>query len=126
MFLITSNKPKQLLLMSFIGRVKAEELTKARPNLAALLAELSPGFLLVTDLERVESFGVGCDLEIGKNMDLVDSKDVGLVVRVIPDPSKDIGMNILGAFHYSKHRRIVACESIAEVAKFLPALKPNT
>jgi hypothetical protein len=120
-FLITINKPKQLLHLSFIGRVRAEEIAQARENLAALLADLSPGFIMITDLDRVESFGVGCDREIGKNMELVDQRDVGLVIRVIPDPSKDIGLNILGAFHYAKHRRVVTCENIVEVAKFLPA-----
>lgn len=120
MFLATSNKPKQLIHLNFIGRVKADELAKSRENLVALLAEMSPGFVLITDLGRVESFGVGCDREIGKNMDLADKREVGLLIRIIPDPSKDIGLNILGAFHYAKHRRVVSCKSILDAAKYLP------
>ena len=39
---------------------------------------------------------------------------VAEVVRVIPDPQKDIGLNILSVFHYSRRVRIVTCESLAE------------
>jgi hypothetical protein len=33
-------------------------------------------------------------------MDALAEKDVAAVVRVIPDPRKDIGLNILSQFHY--------------------------
>jgi len=59
-------------------------------------------------------------------MDLVGQAGVGLVVRVIPDPSKDIGMNILTVFHYPHHPRIVTCESMAAAARELGGLgKPE-
>jgi hypothetical protein len=33
-------------------------------------------------------------------MDLIDQHGVSFVVRVIPNPKQDIGMNILTLFHY--------------------------
>ena len=39
---------------------------------------------------------------------------VGLVVRVIPDHSKDIGMNILSIIHYRGKVRIVTVDTVAE------------
>ena len=62
---------------------------------------------------------VACAAEIGKEMELFEQKEVGLVVRVIPDPTKDIGMNILSMFHYSHRPRTVTCRSMTEAAERL-------
>ena len=119
MFLATINKPKQLLYLSFIDRVHLEELERAREQSALLLAELAPGFRLLTDLERLESVDVDCTPEIGKLMELCDQKGVGMVVRVIPDPTKDIGLNIIARFHYRQPPRMITCKSMMEAAKLL-------
>jgi hypothetical protein len=119
MFLVTSNKLKQLLHLSYIQRVKPEELRRGMEDLKALLADLSPGFHLLVDLSRLESMESDCAKEIGLTMEMFDRSGVALVVRVIPDPSKDIGMNILTAFHYTRRPRIVTCKHITEVADAL-------
>jgi hypothetical protein len=41
------------------------------------------------------------------------------VVRVIPDPHRDIGLQIMSYFHYKGDVRIVTCETLAEAAKTL-------
>jgi len=119
MVLATINKSKQLLLLTFIGQVRAEELAQGREEVAALLAELAPGFRLLADLGRLDSFGMGSAAEIGKVMELCDQKGIGLVVRVIPDKSKDIGFNILSHFHYHHHPRTAHFTNMAEAAKLL-------
>ncbi len=119
MFLATVNKPKQLLYLSYIERVTVDELERGRKDIETLLADLAPGFRLVGDLSRLDAMDVKCSKEIGKVMELCEQKGVGLVVRIIPDPQKDIGMNILSLFHYRRHLRIVTCESLAEAGKLL-------
>lgn len=119
MILATINKPKQLLLLSLIGEVRAEELAQSREELVGLLAELPPGFRLLTDLGRLDSMSVGCVAEIGKIMEVFDQKGVELVVRVIPDQEKDIGLNIISFFHYHHRPRIVTCKNIVEAAELL-------
>src|SRR6185312_10607576 len=109
MVLATINQPKQLFLVTYIGRVRAEELAQSFENVVALVSQLSAGFTLVSDLSHVESIGVGCDREIGKIMELFDEKHIGLVIRVIPDPSKDIGLNIISFFHYTRPHRTITC-----------------
>jgi hypothetical protein len=52
-------------------------------------------------------------------MDLCNKKGVETVVRVIPDPRKDIGLNILSLFHYRRHVRIVTCATISEAMNVL-------
>jgi hypothetical protein len=46
---------------------------------------------------------------------------VEAVVRVIPDPQKDIGLNILSLFHYRRRVRIVTCATLGEAMKALEA-----
>lgn len=116
MILITSNKSKQLIHVSLIQQVRVEELQRGHADAAALLEELSPGIKLLVDLGRLESMEDGCATEIGKVMELFDQKGVGLIVRVIPDPTKDIGLNILSVFHYRTRPRIVTCETMSEAA----------
>ena len=119
MLLATINKSKQLLYMSFIGEVRVEELVRSREEVVALLADLAPGFRVLADLERLDSISLDCAPEIGKVMELCDQKGVALVVRVIPDHTKDIGLGILSHFHYHRLPRIVTCANMAEAAKLL-------
>ena len=114
MFLVTANKAKQLLCINYIGQVRPDELKLAHDEVRALLADLTPGFRLLADLSLVESIDPDCATEIGRTMELFDQSGVGLIVRVIPGPAKDFGMNILTAFHYARHPRIITCETLAE------------
>jgi hypothetical protein len=95
------------------------ELEKAHAEVVSLLDELPKGFRLVSDLSHLDSMEVGCTAEIARIMELCDQKGVGLVVRVIPDPKKDIGLNILTLFHYRKRPRVVTCSTMVEAASAL-------
>ena len=114
MFLATSNPSKKLLYLCFVGRVSAADLEREQAGVLKLLAELPAGFRLLTDLSRLDSMEVACAAEIGRVMEACEQKGVGLVVRVIPDPAKDIGMSLLSIFHYHHHPRTVTCATLAE------------
>lgn len=119
MFLATVNPAKQLLYLRYSNRVEAKDLAQAQPEIEALLAALSPGFRLLVDLTGLEAMALDCALVIGKLMELIDARGVSAVVRVIPDPKKDIGMNILTIFHYRHRPRVSTCANLAEAAKRL-------
>src|SRR5882672_7213067 len=119
MFLATTNKSKRLLYVSLIQQVRAEELQRGLEEVTTLLADLPSGFHLLVDLGRLESMDTDCVVEIGKVMELFDKKGVGLIVRVIPDPAKDIGLNILSLFHYRHRPRTITCETMTEAAERL-------
>ena len=119
MFLATTNKPKRLLYLSYIERVSPAELKRGREDVATLLADLPTDFRLLADLSRLESMDVACATEIGKLMELCAQKGVGTLVRVVPDPRKDIGLNILSLFHYGPRVRAVTCATMEEAAKML-------
>jgi hypothetical protein len=119
MLLVTSNKSKQLLQICYIGQVRLEDLQSGREDLTTQLKELSPGFRLLADFSQMESMGLDCAPELGRMMDLIGQAGVALVVRVIPEPSRDIGMNILTVFHYPHRPRVVACQNLTEAARSL-------
>jgi hypothetical protein len=119
MFLAMSNKAKRLLCTSYIQRVRSEELKRGREDVKTLLADLPPGFRLLVDLSRLEAMDPDCMKEIGRTMEWIDKGGVGKVVRVIPDPDKDIGFNILTIFHYPHHPQIITCKTMTEAAGLL-------
>ncbi len=114
--LVTSNKSRRLLHIRYIGRVQPAEFEGSREDLTTQLGELPPGFRLLADFSQLESMELDCEAELGRMMELIGRAGVGLVVRVIPDPSKDIGMNILTVFHYPHRLRVVACKNLVEAA----------
>lgn len=119
MVLATCNQAKRLLFLSYIGQVRRSDLESSRDDLKALVAELSPGFLLLVDFTSLESMKLDCTEVLGEFMKLMDQNGVSTVVRVIPDPKKDIGMNILTVFHYKKRPRLVTCQTLREAAEML-------
>jgi hypothetical protein len=119
MVIASTNKRKELLVITFAGRVEAEQIVEQAKDVAPLIEELEPGFRVLADLTPLESMSVDCAPEIAKVMDLCAGKGVKLIVRVIPDPAKDIGFTILSRFHYHNNARMVVCETLAEAAKHL-------
>jgi len=119
MLLVTSNKSKQLLSVSFIGEVRPAEFPAGRSELATELAGLAPGFHYLADYSQLASMNPDCAPEMGLTMDLIGKAGAGLVVRVIPDPTKDIGMNILTIFHYPQQLPVVTCQTLAEAIRAL-------
>ena len=119
MLLVTSNKRKKLLNIRFMGRVVLKDFQNAREDMIAELGALPQGFRYLADFSQLESMGLDCVPEIGKIMELIEKAGASLTVRFIPDPSKDIGMNILTAFHYSKRLKVVTCQHLKNVVKTL-------
>jgi hypothetical protein len=101
------NKPKRLLYLSFVQYVGMQVLRRGNQKLVALLADLHPGIHVLADLDRLESMDVACEGEFGKAMELCNHHGVELVFRLIPDPTKDSGLNILSVFHYRHSPRVV-------------------
>ena len=119
MFLVTSNKAKRLLHLSYIQHIQPGELKRGLGDIKTLLADLPPGFHLLADFGRLESMDPACTTEIGRIMELLDQSGVGMMVRVVPDSNKDIGLNILTLFHYRHHPQVITCENMAEAVKKL-------
>jgi hypothetical protein len=119
MVLVTSNKAKQLMCFNYSGHVSPDELARVEQEVLALEDDLGPGFRILADLSGLDSMDLDCIKGLGRLMELAEKNGVGLIVRVIPDPSKDIGFNILTIFHYAQQPQIVTCKTMAEAGKHL-------
>ena len=119
MLLVASNKLKQLITVRFIGQVLPAEIQSARAELAAEVAGLLPDFRYLADFTQFEGMNPDDVLEVGRLMELIAQSSVSLIVRVIPDASHDIGMNILTIFHYPAELKVVTCQTLTEAAAAL-------
>lgn len=119
MLLVASNKSRRLLNTRFVGAVRTEELQRALPDIAAELAGLASGFRYLADFSQFESMNLDDTPLVGRFMELIAQAGVELVVRVIPDPRHDIGMNILTIFHYPSELKVITCENLTQAAQAL-------
>ena len=121
MFHVDHDKSHDLLMLSFSRRVGAEEMQRCVDQTKTVVAEMEPGFRVLTDLSDLEFMDVSCAVCIGKIMDLCAAGGVAEVVRVVPDPHKDIGFAIIELFHYGKQVNIVTCEKMEDAVQSLVA-----
>ena len=119
MVLAAINEVKRFIYLGFIGKIQVADLSEYYEEVVLLLADLPAGFRLLTDLSRVESMEPGCEVEIGRVMEVFSEKEISAIVRVIPSPHKDIGFNILSAFHYKRQVPTTTCGSMDEAARIL-------
>ena len=119
MFLATINKSHRLLHASYICKVTVADLERGYEDLKLLVREFPDGYILFADWGRMESIDPECATIIGQTMELFDQSSMERVVRLFPDPTKDIGLNILGAFHISNQRPFVTCDNMKDAIRAL-------
>ncbi|HUJ08980.1 MAG TPA: hypothetical protein VL171_03065 [Verrucomicrobiae bacterium] len=119
MFEVRTDPTRNLLLMTFREDVGPAELAQGRAQVTAALEALQPGFWLLTDLSGLDSMDYACAPEIEATMDLMRKKGITEVVRVVPDPHKDIGFNVMSHFHYDRKTRVLTVDSLAEALEKL-------
>lgn len=119
MFTIEFDQPRNLLVIRYSDHVGPDETERALEEMRLALERVERGFRLLADLTALQSMDIACAPHIESAMDLCNGKGVSDVVRIIPDPRKDIGMQIMSYFHYGGDVRIVTCESADEAMKIL-------
>ena len=113
------DQPKNLLVIRYRGHVDPDETEKGLEQIRSGLVQLQSAFRLLADLTELESMDVGCAPFIEKAMDLCNEKGASMIVRVIPDPHRDIGLQIMSYFHYRGGVQIFTRENLAEAIELL-------
>jgi hypothetical protein len=119
MYAIEIEEPQNLLVIRYRGSVGPQEAERCMEEVRAALPKMQSAFRLLADLTELKSMEVSCAPYIEKIMDLCNEKSVATVVRVIPDPTRDIGLQIMSYFHYGGDVRIVTCANLDEAAAIL-------
>lgn len=119
MVVIEADQLKNLLTVRYADRVDPVEVRAGLEQIREGLGRLASGFRLLADLSDLQVMDVACAPFIEQAMDLCNQKGASIVVRIIPDPHRDIGLQIMSIFHYGSAVRIATCETMAEAVKLL-------
>jgi hypothetical protein len=109
----------RLLSVHFQGAVTAEHTKVHVHEIEAALPQLGFGFTLITDLTGLDSMELECVPHIARAMDLCLAGGVAKVMRIIPDPQKDIGFTLLSLVHYRGKVPIITCQTRTEAEREL-------
>jgi anti-anti-sigma regulatory factor len=119
MYSIEIDRSKRLLVISALKQVTAEQAKLAAKQVRELVRDVAPGFRVLADFRWLESMDSAAAPHVAQIMDTVAEKGVASVTRVMPDPHKDIGLNILSQFHYGPEIQIAAFETLADALQSL-------
>ena len=108
-----------LLIIRYHGCVRSSAVERCSREVAKSLTRLKPGFRLLADFTDLEAMDVACAPHLEHIMQLCNEKGVSAVVRVIPDPRRDIGLQIMSYFHYGPEVWITTCRSLEEAQEIL-------
>ena len=111
----------RLLVLSVAGKVTLDESQETVARVREKLGEMSPGFVTLVDFRWLESMSPAAAPFVAEIMDALAAKKVSAVVRVMPDPHRDIGLNILSPFHYGPEVRLMTFETLADAIQALAA-----
>jgi hypothetical protein len=119
MFSIEASDAERLIKISWSGKVDSDQMRRCAEEIGVAASKMRPGFRVLADMTDLESMEFAGAPYIGSVMDLCVAKQVEHVVRVIPDPHKDIGLNIMSHFHYGSKVRVTICENLADAMRRL-------
>jgi hypothetical protein len=118
---IQAEADKNLLRIRFCGHISPAAMQACLAQAEHHLPQLRPGFTLLTDLSPMVAMDLDCVSPLTQLMDRFRASGIRTVVRIVPEPDKDIGFKILSIIHYRRGVRIVTCETQAEAERALSA-----
>jgi hypothetical protein len=103
----------------FFGDITPAGMQDAVAKVEAMLQNLKPGFSAFADFRDITSMGLDCVPSLTKIMDLCREHGIGLIIRRLPEPTRDIGINILSVVHYRGKVRTVTVDTLEEAERAL-------
>jgi hypothetical protein len=125
MYAVELDKSKRLLVISGAERVTAHEVKAVAQRVRELLNNVAPGFRVLVDLRSMNSMEAEVAPHLAEIMETLTEKGVASVARVVSDPHKDIGLNILSQFHYGPDIPIATFNTLADAVQSI-ATQPES
>ena len=119
MYVVETDTTGRFVVISVAGHVTAAEAKEAAGRVRQSLENIEEGFVALADFRWLDSMQASAAQFIAEIMDAFAAKKVSAVVRVIPDPHKDIGLNILSHFHYGPEVRTITVTTMADAVQAL-------
>jgi hypothetical protein len=114
---VSLDASRNLIEVGYRGHVTTVEAKAMSEEVMVLLPKMSRGFTFLADLSNLESMDLDCAPYITKVMDACNASGIGTVVRIIPDPRKDIGFNILSIIHYGRGVHVLTFRDASEAQR---------
>jgi anti-anti-sigma regulatory factor len=121
MYAVELDQSKRLLVISATQHVTAQQVKAVAERVHQLLQGVGPGFRVLVDFRWLDSMDSAAAPHVAKIMETLTAKGVASVARVMPDPHKDIGLNILSQFHYGPEIPITTYETLADALQSIAA-----
>src|SRR4051812_27303962 len=96
---IEADSERNLVTIRYRDVVTVEDAAAGLGRARLAIDSMQPGFGLLADFTPLVSMDPDCAPSIRATMDYANTRGVAAVVRVIPDPQRDIGMQIMSRFH---------------------------
>ena len=119
MFKVTPDITRNKVIISFEGVFDLVQARDFYEEFKKSLLKLKRGFVVLTDLSFLEKMHPEAHHYIEKAMDLCNQQGVSKIIRIIPDPEKDIGFSVMSLFHYPKDVIIHTFKSLEEAGQYL-------
>lgn len=116
---VESDPARKLVTITYRGAITASDAADGFRRAQLAIGSMQSGFGLLVDFTPLTSMDPACAPAIAATMDYANSHGIAAVVRVIPDPQRDIGMQILSRFHYGPKVETYTTETIAEAMRLL-------
>jgi len=120
-YAVELDRAKRLLVITAAQRVTGEEVKAIAERVRELLRDVAPRLHVLADFRWLESMDSAAAPHLAEIMDALAEKEVASVTRVMPDPHKDIGLNILSQFHYGPDVQIATFETLADAVQSIAA-----
>lgn len=118
-YAVEADRANNLLVIRYRDRVGSPDVERCAAEVSKALTSLKPGFRLLADFTGLESMDAACAPHLRHIMRLCNEKEVSAVVRVIPNPQRDIGLRIMSFFHYGPEVHITTCSTLEEAKEIL-------
>jgi hypothetical protein len=116
---LTPNDDGTLLTVEYFGHITAAVMEEHAVEAGSVISKMKPGFTVLSDLTNLESMDPDCVPWLSRVMDQFNRSLVGHIIRVIPDPKKDIGLGILSLFHYTRAVPINTVTTLEEALRLI-------
>jgi anti-anti-sigma regulatory factor len=116
---MTADSSRNLLRVTYAGDIAATDVEAAAARLGGMLAQIQPGFTVLADLSQVASMDLASVPHLAGIMERFRAHGIGLVVRLLPAPDRDIGINLISIIHYRGEVKTVTVDTLEEAERAL-------
>jgi hypothetical protein len=110
---------RNLLRTRYAGHATKSDMEAGVTTVRAQMAQLKPGFTILADWSQIEGLELDCVPCIAEIMELARAHGASTVVRVLPEPARDIGINMLSVVHLRGTARTVTAGNLEEAERLV-------